>query len=348
MLTARLKKHILKFIYPAGTSRGVLYHKPTWYIILEDGKYKGIGECSVIPGLSCDDYPDYESILQKIVSQINNTNSVEEIQLLDLPSIRFGLETALLDLNNNGNKLLFPGKFTIGIDALKINGLVWMGDPEFMNTQIEQKIQSGYTCIKLKIGAINFDEEVKLIENIRTRYGNADIEIRLDANGAFAPDEAMDKLMRLSFFDIHSIEQPIQTNQHDKLKWLCENSPIPVALDEELISIGSPVQKRKLLSFINPQYIVIKPGLLGGFQASTEWIEIANSLHIGWWITSALESNIGLNAIAQWTYMLNSNMVQGLGTGQLYSNNIPSPLEIEKGKLFYRPDQKWDLSLISI
>jgi len=335
----------LQFKFPAGTSRGVLLHKSSSFLILQKDGLTGIGECSTIPDLSIDPVDLYDSKLNELCILLNKGYDPGSIDLVDYPSIAFGLETALLDLAAKGSKCLFPSTFTQGNSGIPINGLVWMGDKVFMQKQIREKIEAGYHCIKLKIGANDFDTELEIIAGIRKQFSSSDIEIRLDANGAFSAQEATDKLNRLSVFNIHSIEQPIRQHQFDEMSDICAHSPIPVVLDEELIGVKS-ADKESLLEKIKPAYIILKPSLTGGFKQSQEWINLADKHHIGWWITSALESNIGLNAIAQWTATLGSTLPQGLGTGKLYHNNIPSPLVIENATLYYKHENNWDLSSI--
>ena len=345
MLTAKHTTLNLQFKFPAGTSRGVLLHKPSSFLILEKNGFTGIGECSTIPDLSIDPTETYSEKLDELCRLLNEGYDPSTIVLDDFPSIAFGLETALLDLEANGSKILFPSAFTEGKTRISINGLVWMGDKDFMQKQIREKIAAGYRCIKLKVGAIDFETELEIISGIRTEFSSNDMEIRLDANGGFSPENALERLNQLSNFHIHSIEQPIKPRQFEAMAELCQQSPIPIVLDEELIGVN-PLEKEEMLEKIKPAYIILKPSLIGGFRESEEWIRLAEKQNIGWWITSALEANIGLNAIAQWTFTLNSSLPQGLGTGQLYHNNIPSPLEIEKAKLFYKPENVWDLSSI--
>jgi o-succinylbenzoate synthase len=345
MLTAHYTTLDLQFKFPAGTSRGVLLQKPSSFIILKKDGFTGIGECSTIPDLSIDPQDSYADKLNELCKQLNEGVDFTNIDLEKYPSIAFGLETALLDLASKGSKKLLPSSFTEGEKGLPINGLVWMGDKVFMQKQIREKIEAGFHCIKLKIGANDFETELDIISAIRKQFSSSDIEIRLDANGAFSPQEAPDKLNRLSVFNIHSIEQPIRQHQWDAMAGICINSPIPIVLDEELIGVKS-LEKEELLKKIKPSYIILKPSLIGGFKQSEEWISLAETHHIGWWVTSALESNIGLNAIAQWTATLGSTLPQGLGTGQLYHNNIPSPLSIDQAKLYYRNSIDWDVSSI--
>jgi o-succinylbenzoate synthase len=344
MYQARFREYTLRFKTPAGTSRGVLYEKKSWFLILEGSTFSGIGECSLIPGLSPDDNPDYTVVINDLCSFVNRGNHPGRFDLSSFPSIRFGLETALMDFKNGGKRIIYPSDFTTGTKSIPINGLVWMGDREYMEQQIQEKIKAGYSCLKLKIGALNFETETELLQDLRRAY--PDIEIRLDANGAFEPDETMKKLDVLSEFNIHSIEQPVKPGQIKPLAEICKASPVPVALDEELIGIEDIRQRRELIEYVRPAYIILKPGLLGGFASCETWISLARESGTGWWVTSALESNIGLNAIAQWVATLDNEMVHGLGTGQLYENNIPSPLNIKNDEITYSPEIKWDLSRI--
>lgn len=348
MLKAKIVKYPLIFNIAGGTSRGILKEKDSWFIKVfkkNNPTVFGLGECSILKGLSYDDRPDLDEIIQAFAE---NINSFDPKKHQEFPAINFSFETALLDLKNGGNRILFPSDFTNSKEKIPINGLVWMGDPEFMRQQISKKIEQGFNCIKLKIGAINFEAELEIIREIRRDFSADEIEIRVDANGAFEPDEAMEKLQLLSELKLHSIEQPIKDGQIKKMAALCKSTPLPIALDEELIGVFEMDKKRSLLEKIKPQYIILKPSLLGGFSQSEEWIKLAKELNIGWWVTSALESNIGLNAIAQWTYTLNNPMPQGLGTGKVFSNNIPSPLEIEKGNLKYFVNQDWNLNPLGL
>jgi o-succinylbenzoate synthase len=341
MLKAEFKKHTLIFKRPAGTSRGVLNTKDSWYLFVWDTNnsfVRGIGECSIIPNLSIDDRPDYEDMLEKLCSDINNYESYLNELKNGWPSILFGLETALADLKTGGKKIFYDSDFTKGKDSIYINGLIWMGDEAFMEEQVNEKI-STFDCLKMKIGAINFDKELDILKSIRSKDFNKP-ELRVDANGAFSFDEAKEKLQILSQYNIHSIEQPIKQGNWKDMSELCQITPVPIALDEELIGVNDPKKKELLLDTIKPQYIILKPSLLGGISMCEEWIRLAEERNIGWWITSALEGNIGLNYIAQWTYSLGVSMPQGLGTGSLYTNNIDSPLEVEKGRLWYR-NAKW-------
>lgn len=346
MLKAYFHKHTLQFKTPGGTSRGVLNDKDSWFIIVYNEDHpdkKGIGECSIIRKLSIDDRPDFELKLDEVITDISNAESWLEEGLLEFPSIRFGLETALLDLSANTSQILFPSPFTDSNKSIPINGLIWMGDVANMYKQIKEKVLAGFECIKLKIGAINFEDELLLLNKIRKNFSDIDLELRVDANGAFKPQKVLEKLKRLSDFKIHSIEQPIAQGQWDEMARLCEISPIPIALDEELIGINNGQKMEQLLDAIHPQHIILKPSLLGGLNQSEMWIEKAASRNIGWWATSALESNIGLNAVAQWTTTRNNDMYQGLGTGQLFENNIASPLYIKNGALHYGDHHDWNL-----
>ena len=263
----------------------------------------------------------------------------------EFPSIQFGLEIALKSLESEDPFILFPSKFTNREDSISINGLVWMGSKEFMKQQVKEKLNGGFTCIKMKIGAIDFDSEIELLKSIRKEFSFKEVELRVDAKGAFLPGEALGKLKILSDLDLHSIEQPIKKGQFQEMADLCERSPLPIALDEELIGVFSVTDKRKLIQTINPQYIILKPSLAGGIEGSDEWIDIVEKQNIGWWITSALESNVGLNAIAQYTYLKNNPMPQGLGTGSLFTNNFDCPLQVKNSTLRYNKNRKWKFSL---
>ncbi len=346
-MQASYKKYILRFTRPSRTSRNVMTQKETWFLILEKNGRYGIGECGLLRGLSVDDVPTYEEKLQWVCENIHLGQEGLCNRLIEFPSIQFGVEQAFLSLKSENPFLLFPSEFSQGSAPIPINGLIWMGDEVYMQEQIEEKLEQGFRCIKLKIGALDFVKELSILTSIRKRYSKSKIELRLDANGAFTVDRALEKLTILSDYDIHSIEQPIKQGNILQMRTLCERSPIPIALDEELIGIFDKTEKEKLLQTIRPQYIILKPSLVGGFQGSGEWITLAKKYNIGWWVTSALESNIGLNAIAQWTYSLNSKMPQGLGTGGLYTNNFDSPLTVQDGKLFYIKEENWKLDLIA-
>ena len=338
-MKASFIKHQLQFKKPGGTSRGILTEKSSWFIILREEDRFGIGECSVLKGLSPDDQPGLESQLKCVCEAINNQRSLPNLKTW--PAIAMAVEMAYHSFSSPSPFSLFPSDFTKGTASIPINGLVWMGDYNFMKAQVKTLLNSGFDCIKIKIGAIDFDEELALLKQIRKEYSPATIEIRVDANGAFSPRDAIEKLERLSAFSLHSIEQPIGVRQWDAMAELCKKSPLPIALDEELISCDDDSKKESLLLSINPQYVILKPSLLGGLKAIKTWIDLAEKNKIGWWVTSALESNIGLNAIAQWTYSLGISQPQGLGTGSLFVNNIASPLCVKKGCLYLENSIPW-------
>ncbi len=337
MYNIQITPRLLHFKQPAGTSRGVYNTRKVWYIeisSMENPSIKGIGECAPLPNLSCDDVPQYEEVLQQVCSRVAREGNIPTESLRNYPSILFGLETALRHYET-GSLALWDTPFSRGEAGIPINGLIWMGNFEEMYRQIEAKMEAGYRCIKLKIGAIDFDAELTLLKHIRSRFSVKDIELRVDANGAFSPAEAMHKLDALSKLDLHSIEQPIRAGQWEEMARLTARTPLPIALDEELIGHNIPEIKQELLSAIRPQYIILKPSLHGGICGSNEWIAEAEKQNIGWWVTSALESNIGLNAIAQWCATLHNALPQGLGTGQLFTDNIDLPLEIRKDCLWF-------------
>ena len=342
-LKVNLSERVLHFKQPAGTSRGTYTTRRSWFITLTDENGRqGIGECAPLPNLSCDDIPNYAEKLstfcESFVSEANLTPHSTLHTPQDYPSMLFGLETALLNLQV-GSTMLFDTPFGRGEEGIPINGLVWMGTFEEMRERIEQKLAQGFHCVKLKIGAIDFNQELELLKKIRSRYSRREIELRVDANGAFSPDDALQKLEQLSLYDIHSIEQPIRQGQWGDMAFLCRESPIPIALDEELIGVNDSYSKGQLLDIIKPAYIILKPSLHGGMAGTKEWIDLANDRYIGSWITSALESNVGLNAIAHLTAYLYGPHIQrpqGLGTGQLFTDNIPIPLEIKGDKLWYK------------
>ncbi len=345
-------KRTLQFRFDAGTSRGVLRTKDVFWIKAfqeESSEICGCGEAAPLVKLSPDDRPDFEEVLGEVLKQMETfswemeenfiLSKLKEVIPFELPSIRFGLETALLDLKNGGKKKIFDNPFYDLNEPIPINGLIWMGDREFMLEQINQKIEEGYDCIKMKIGAIDFDQELELLRYIRNRFSPEQITLRVDANGAFPKDEALEKLSKLAELGIHSIEQPIAAGNVETMRTLCEATPLPIALDEELIGVKS---KAELLDLIEPQYIILKPTLVGGISEIREWIKLAEQRGIGWWMTSALESNIGLNAIAQLTSTYSHKIPQGLGTGKLYHNNLESPLEIKSGFIRYSSDKSWE------
>ncbi|WP_452220696.1 o-succinylbenzoate synthase [Lacinutrix salivirga] len=344
-MKANYKQHILEFKVPSGTSRGVLKTKETWFIIIENEGKQGIGECGILRGLSIDDRPDYESKLQWTCQNIDKGLEVLWSELIEFPSIQIGLEMAFKSLQSDHEFKLFPSAFTKDNATIPINGLIWMGNEAFMKTQIKEKLKAGFSCIKLKIGAIDFKTELNLLKSIRKEFSAEDIELRVDANGAFTPTEALEKLKQLSEFQLHSIEQPIKQGQYQAMATLCEQTPLPIALDEELIGLFTAQQKQEALLTIQPQYIILKPSFIGGFKGTDEWINLAEKQNIGWWITSALESNIGLNAIAQYTYLKHNKRPQGLGTGSLFTNNFDSPLQVKNGTLQYNNNLNWDFKL---
>lgn len=345
-MKATCHKYLLHFKRPSGTSRGVMTNKETWFIVLEQDGKKGIGECGILRGLSCDDRPDYEEKLEWTCANIHLGKDLLWEALLEFPSIQFGIEMAFQSLASETPYLLFPSDFTQGQKSIPINGLIWMGEESFMKEQIEEKLATGFRCVKLKIGAIDFDKELQLLRYIRANFSPEQVEIRVDANGAFDKNNALDKLIQLSEFKLHSIEQPIAKNNADRMSELCETSPFPIALDEELIGVFSASDKETLLQKIKPQYIILKPSFVGGFRGTQEWISLAEKHQIGWWITSALESNVGLNAIAQWTFLQHNLMPQGLGTGALYTNNFDCPLKVDQGQLWYDTNINWDCNLL--
>ena len=342
----------LVFRFDAGTSRGVLKTKEVFWIkasSAENPKVIGWGEAAPLVKLSPDDRPDFESKLEDflvklsqlewVMSEENVLNQVSEAIPFDFPSIRFGVEVAVLDLMNGGNKQILQNDFRDQYQPMPINGLIWMGEAQFMKDQIDQKLKEGFNCIKMKIGAISFEKELELLSYIRSQYAADQITLRVDANGAFSPEVALEKLTRLAELSIHSIEQPIRAGQSEEMRKLCEISPLPIALDEELIGVE---EKEPLLKTIAPQFIILKPSLLGGIKETREWISVAEKHGIGWWMTSALESNIGLNAICQLTSQYSPEIPQGLGTGKLFENNLGSPLTVRKGEIIYDPIKAWE------
>lgn len=345
MITSAVKPYTLMFARPAGTSRGVYQTRNSWYIVLRADDRVGIGECAPLPNLSCDDMPNYQERIEHFCELINTGKGIDFEELRSCPSILFGFETALRDLSADEH-IFWSSSFSRGESGIPINGLIWMGSHDYMLSQIDAKVSAGFRCLKLKVGAIDFDQELSLVQHIRERYSASDLEIRLDANGGFKPNEVLVKMDKFSKYHIHSIEQPIMARQIADMASLVKHAPIPVALDEELIGINAYSQKLELLEEINPHYIILKPSLHGGLLGSTEWIELANEHQIGWWITSALESNVGLNAIAQWCASLPVSMPQGLGTGMLFTNNIESPLSIKGQELWYDASSSWNFSEI--
>ena len=344
-----IEERTFHFKQPAGTSRGVYTERRSWMVKISDGKQSGIGECAPLPDLSCDALPahKYKEVLRCFCDQVEQTGHIDYEAMRDYPSMTFGLETALLSFKMNQTTRssdqalspapLFDTAFSRGEVGIPINGLVWMGTYEEMLQRMEQKLEQGYHCVKLKVGAIDFDRELELVKRIRQRFSHRDVELRLDANGGFTYDEALYRLELLSQYAIHSIEQPIKARQWANMAELCRDAPLPIALDEELIGVNDPETKRQMLHIIKPAYIVLKPSLHGGMQGCREWIALANAEGIGTWITSALESNVGLNAIAQFCSSVYGDaitMPQGLGTGQLFTDNIPMPLTIRNNELW--------------
>lgn len=331
----QIEERVLHFRQPAGTSRGVYTERRIWLLRVSDGAAVGMGECAPLPSLSCDDIPNYAEVLRRFCDGVEQTGAIDYEAMRDYPSMLFGLETAMLSLQNG--ERLFDTPFSRGEQGIPINGLVWMGTFDEMQQRIEQKLEQGFRCVKLKIGAIDFARELELLARIRQRFGPREVQLRVDANGAFPYDEALYKLELLSQYALHSIEQPIKAGQWGNMAELCRDAPLRIALDEELIGVNDPGQKRQLLNIIRPAYIILKPSLHGGMMGVREWVDIASDMGIGSWVTSALESNIGLNAVAQLCSALYGDaltMPQGLGTGQLFTDNIPMPLEI-------RGDQLW-------
>lgn len=339
-MIARYKKYELFFKRPAKTSRGEYKTRPVWFLFLIENGKTGIGECAPLSGLSTETPEQVEKQLNEICR--NPKHFIENPELVKFgSSVRFALETAWYDLKNGGKQIIFPSIFSEGKTGIPINGLIWMGNEDFMQQQIQEKLDAGFHCIKLKIGGINFEKEIEILKSIRKNFDAEKIILRLDANGAFKIDEALKKLAQLTQYQIHSIEQPVAAGNWNEMKRICSESPIPIALDEELIGIHELPEKEKLLDIIQPQFIVLKPSLHGGSSGCNEWIELAEQRKIGWWITSYLESNFGLNAIAQWAFHKNAQGYQGLGTGGLFTNNIDSPLEIRGEQLWINSEKKF-------
>lgn len=335
-MTFSIQEKLLHFKQPAGTSRGVYTTRRIWFLTVEHGGRTAIGECAPLPQLSCDDIPDYEAVLRRFCDVIETTGVIPYDEMRNYPSMLFGVETALAQLSRTDG-LLYDTPFSHGEEGIPINGLVWMGTHDEMLSRLKEKLALGFRCVKLKIGAIDFAKELDLIQHIRKHFSREEVELRVDANGGFAPDVALERLQELARYDIHSIEQPIMAHQWSEMAQLCQLSPLPIALDEELIGVNSTDEKIRLLDTIKPQYIILKPSLHGGVAGTREWIALANERGIGSWITSALESNIGLNTIAQLAadiYGPKITMPQGLGTGMLFTDNIPMPLEIRNDCLW--------------
>lgn len=338
-LVTAIEHRELHFHKPAGTSRGVYRTHDVWYVRVSDSERPelfGIGECAPLPDLSCDAGLDYEARLLGACGELERRGKLDVEGLRGRPSVLFGLETAMIQLER-GSFALWDTPFSRSEQGIPINGLIWMGSYTEMEHQIRQKLDQGYRCIKLKIGALNFEEELALLKQIRKEYSAETVTLRVDANGAFSPEEAPEKLKRLAELDLHSIEQPIRAGLWEASKGLMETSPLPIALDEELIGVCSAFEKSKLLDYLQPPFLVLKPTLHGGISGCDEWIQLADERGIGWWMTSALESNIGLNAVAHYCATKNNPLHQGLGTGLLYTNNVEMPLRIEGEKLWFRP-----------
>lgn len=333
---------LLHFLQPAGTSRGVYNTRLSFYLKLtsdEQPDVVGVGECATLPDLSCDAMPpnDYERKLRTFCDEYERTGVIDYEAMCPYPSMLFGLETAVAQFNAKGSLNFFDTPFGRGEEGIPINGLVWMGTFEEMFKRLETKLKAGFRCVKLKIGAIDFDRELQLIRHIRSTFSRKDVELRVDANGGFTPEEALSRMEALVQYDIHSIEQPIKQHQWMEMARLCAATPLPIGLDEELIGVNERQKKIELLDTIRPQYIVLKPSLHGGMAGTEEWIQLSRERNIGSWITSALESNVGLNAIAQLTasiYGTNIRHAQGLGTGQLFADNIEMPLKVLDDKLW--------------
>lgn len=359
-LLASLFKKTFHFRFDARTSRGAMKERTSWFVKLSDESQPevfGIGECAPLPGLSPELNGDFDAHLASLIESINATPIAScpgKLQDIDkwmnqrppiaaVSSLRFAMETAMLDLASGGQRRIFENDFLTG-KGIPINGLVWMGGMDFMLQEIEIKIRDGFKCIKIKIGGLDFEKECDILQYVRRKYFRDNITIRLDANGAIKADDAVYKLRELSKFGIHSIEQPIKTG-HEFLPELCAKTPIPIALDEELIGVD-PVQGQVLLTRIKPQFLVLKPTLHGGLSGADRWIKAAASHGIGWWLTSALESNVGLNALAQFGANYPLPLPQGLGTGSLYEDNFPSPIEISRDLLQHNPRETWDLAAI--
>ena len=335
-MTFSIQEKLLHFKQPAGTSRGVYTTRRIWLLTVEHDGRSAIGECAPLPQLSCDDIPDYEAVLRRFCDIIEATGAIPYDEMRNYPSMLFGVETALAQLSRTDG-LLYDTPFSHGEEGIPINGLVWMGTHDEMLSRLKEKLALGFRCVKLKIGAIDFAKELDLIQHIRKHFSREEVELRVDANGGFTPDVALERLQELARYDIHSIEQPIMAHQWSEMAQLCQLSPLPIALDEELIGVNSTDEKIRLLDTIKPQYIILKLSLHGGVAGTREWIALANERGIGSWITSALESNIGLNAVAQLAadiYGPQITMPQGLGTGMLFTDNIPMPLEIRNDCLW--------------
>lgn len=345
MFNAHFVHRRFHFKQPSGTSRGILTTKDSWFLVIEDKTkhIKGVGECSVIEGLSPDNIEAIPDFLSLLCAKIRTGEPIPSGFFDEWPAVGFCYELGMLDVKSGGNRRIYETDFLTG-KGIPINGLIWMGNKDEMIKRIKQKIDQGFRCLKMKIGALDFNQELDVLKHIRTAYAANDLELRVDANGAFKPDSALDKLNQLAEYDLHSIEQPIAAGQWEAMSKLSKESPVPIALDEELIS-RKDSDIEKLLDTIDPHYIILKPSLLGGFAKAKKWINAAESRDINWWVTSALESNIGLNGIAQWTATLNNELPQGLGTGQLYTDNIVSPLDIINAQLVHT-EYGWEIDFL--
>ncbi|MEO8068102.1 MAG: o-succinylbenzoate synthase [Flavobacteriales bacterium] len=349
MIRAAWKEITLTPKFELGTSKGPITARTVWYLIAwneERPEVKGIGEAALFPGHSKEFPADVKTKLLELCLDTSNWSQRLNDDLVDVPSVRFAVEQCLKDLDASGSKILCPSGFTLGKQGIPINGLVWMGDKATMKQRIREQITNGFTTVKMKIGAIGIEDELALLKSVRDEFSAKDIALRVDANGAFDARNATDVLKRLAALQVESIEQPVAPGRYEVMAELCEGSPIPIALDEDLIGLNTRDAKADMLNNVKPQHIVIKPSLVGGWAAAEEWIALAKERGIGWWITSALESSIGLNAVAQWTATLDVKVAQGLGTGNVYADNIPSPLVASKGELRYRPELDWDVSRI--
>ncbi len=345
MSRCRFTKHTLTFYRPAGTSRGILFEKDSYFIKWEVEGHEFIAECGILKGLSIDDRPDYEATLKEVCLQIEQ-GKLMKLELPDFPSIQCALDMLNLSKQNEQADLFFDNPFFRGNDSIPINGLIWMGDASFMKQQIDDKINKGFRCIKMKVGAIDWENEKSLLSYMRDK-GGADLVIRVDANGAWEnSDETKRKLEFLGKMKVHSIEQVTKVGDYDAHRSLHKESPIPFALDEELFRHTDKASRAALLDVLPVEYIVLKPSLVGGFKACDEWISLCKERKIDYWITSALESNVCLNAISQYTYGHKKDHFQGLGTGSLYENNVQSPLKIVGDEMVYDPAQKWDYSIL--
>lgn len=351
MLQARWIERILQPQFELGTSKGPITARTVWYLIVwhdDRPEVRGIGEAALFPGHSLEFPADVRTKLLELCANTSDWHDRITTDLVDVPCVRFAVEQCLRDLDAGGSKILFPSALTLGREGIPINGLVWMGDQRTMRTRIREQIEGGHRCIKMKIGAIDLDDELALLHTVRKEFSASDLTLRVDANGAFTIRDVRGVLDRLAQLEVHSIEQPLPPGQHESMAEICADTPIPIALDEDLIGMNQPDLKKDLLDTVRPQSIVIKPSLVGGWEATREWIQLAEQRGVGWWLTSALESNIGLNAIAQFTATLGVRIPQGLGTGRVYRNNIPSPLVAHRGMLHYRPELPWDTSVLEL